>query len=253
MSKKVHPELLLFLQSEKVTEMSSIDKLFATLYWHSKNKTNGDGYVSPAQILTEIDEAEHTRPSNRTVGRLKAKSCVKKRSSDNRLTITLTLQKELDRDLSPLLSNKSVVSNDSLLSSDDFAHTPYYVRKVVTQINKSYEEKLYDCCAVMIRRLMETLLIELFEIKGCADSIKTADGNYVPFAQILSEAKNSSHLGIAKASQSLKKLSEFKTNIADRSAHQRTFIASKSDISNNWEGLKRVILDINGMACPPKS
>src|SRR5690348_1804158 len=49
-----------------------------------------------------------------------------------------------------------------------------YIERVTTQVNRSYESTCYDACAVMIRRLIETLIIEVFEAKGIADRIKDA-------------------------------------------------------------------------------
>jgi hypothetical protein len=43
---------------------------------------------------------------------------------------------------------------------------------VVEQINKSYDIELWDCCAVMCRRLLETLIIEVYEKLGRANEIK---------------------------------------------------------------------------------
>jgi hypothetical protein len=36
-----------------------------------------------------------------------------------------------------------------------------YIEKVVNQVNGCYENGWFDACAVMIRRLVETLIIEL--------------------------------------------------------------------------------------------
>ena len=38
-----------------------------------------------------------------------------------------------------------------------------YIEKIVHQINGSYVATCYDACAVMARRLLETLIIEAFE------------------------------------------------------------------------------------------
>src|SRR5687768_3640064 len=53
-----------------------------------------------------------------------------------------------------------------------------YIEAVVNQVNGCYERGWFDACAVMIRRLLETLIIEAFEANGLADKIKNASGDY---------------------------------------------------------------------------
>jgi hypothetical protein len=50
----------------------------------------------------------------------------------------------------------SLKPSDSLLPRELFSNTRGYLEKVVFQINGSYDQGLYDCCAVMCRRLGET-------------------------------------------------------------------------------------------------
>ncbi|HTY26322.1 MAG TPA: hypothetical protein VMC85_24560, partial [Desulfomonilaceae bacterium] len=51
-------------------------------------------------------------------------------------------------------------------------NTRGYIERVAFQINGSYEKGWFDACAVMMRRLIETLIIECFEAHGLALKIK---------------------------------------------------------------------------------
>jgi len=51
-----------------------------------------------------------------------------------------------------------------------------YLEKIVHQINGSYDNGWYDSCAVMIRRLIETLIIECYEAHNIAGKIKDPKG-----------------------------------------------------------------------------
>ena len=53
-----------------------------------------------------------------------------------------------------------------------------YIEKVSNQINGAYENGWYDACAVMLRRLIETLIIETFEHHKIASSDNQA-GDFV--------------------------------------------------------------------------
>src|SRR5258706_4927786 len=53
--------------------------------------------------------------------------------------------------------------------------TRHYLMMVVHQINTTYETACFDACAVMLRRLVESLIIEAFEAKGFDHEIKGPD------------------------------------------------------------------------------
>ena len=68
------------------------------------------------------------------------------------------------------------------LPCDLFASTRGSIERVVEQINRSYDVELWDCTAVMCRRLLETLIIETYEKAGRAADIKDKDGQFAMFS-----------------------------------------------------------------------
>jgi len=68
-------------------------------------------------------------------------------------------------------SKKAAKLSDSVLPRELFDGTRGYIEKVVSQINGSYDHGWYDCCAVMCRRLAETLIIEGYEEQGRSDEM----------------------------------------------------------------------------------
>jgi hypothetical protein len=73
----------------------------------------------------------------------------------------------------------TVKPSDSILPRELFANTRAYIERVVSQINGSYDHGFYDCCAVMCRRLVETLIIEVYESRARARDIKATDDNFL--------------------------------------------------------------------------
>lgn len=98
---------------------------------------------------------------------------------------------------------------------------------MVNQINGTYANAWYDACAVMIRRLIETLIIEVFEQHGIANKIKTPTGDFFYLSELiprtLSEGKWNLGRNAKKALPRLK-------SVGDRSAHNRRFNATHDDI-----------------------
>ena len=117
--------------------------------------------------------------------------------------------------------------NSALIPPSMFEDTRQYIEKVISQINKSYEEGLFDCCAVMCRRLLETLIIEVYEHKGIENKIKGADSNYFMLSGLVSKVENED---VFTPSRNLiSGLKAFK-RLGDLSAHNRRFNARNTDI-----------------------
>lgn len=56
--------------------------------------------------------------------------------------------------------------------------TRQYIENIANQANGAYENGWYDASAVMLRRLVETLIIEAFEHHQIDSKIKNADGDF---------------------------------------------------------------------------
>ncbi len=102
-----------------------------------------------------------------------------------------------------------------------------YIEKVVDQINGTYENGCYDACAVMIRRLIETLIIEAFEHHNIADKIKTPTGDFFYLSDLITHTLKETKWNLGRnAKQALPKLK----SVGDLSAHSRRYNAHRYDI-----------------------
>jgi hypothetical protein len=77
--------------------------------------------------------------------------------------------------------------SEQVLSHSVLRGTRGYVEKIVVQINGTYEHGWFDACAVMIRRLIETLIIELYEKHGIADRIKNPNGDFLQLGDLVTK------------------------------------------------------------------
>lgn len=119
-------------------------------------------------------------------------------------------------------------ANEFILPFAMVRGTRGYIEKVVNQINGCYEKGWFDGCAVMMRRLLETLIIECFEEHKIATKIQhptTAD--YLQLGELVdATVKEASwHLG-RNTKQALPRLKR----LGDQSAHSRRFTAYRDDI-----------------------
>ncbi len=95
------------------------------------------------------------------------------------------------------------------------------------QMNGCYEASWYDACAVMLRRLLETSIIEAFESHKLAEKITDKDGNYFQLSGLVSTLLAE---GSWKLSRNTRAALPKLRDLGHISAHSRYFVAQKSDI-----------------------
>ena len=143
------------------------------------------------------------------------------------ITLAKALQSEAPSSFVPP-SEGTKPSNQHVLPHALVSGTRGYIERVVFQINGCYENGWFDGCAVMMRRLIETLIIECFEAKGISDTIKnqkTGDFYYLSDLIRLTLSESTWNLG-RNTKRGLPKLKD----IGDFSAHARRFNAHREDI-----------------------
>src|SRR5580658_7980245 len=113
-----------------------------------------------------------------------------------------------------------------------------YIEKIANQANGAYENGWYDSCAVMIRRLIETLIIEAYEKHGIANKIQNAHGDFLYLRDLIGHSVSEQKWNLSRnCKQSLPKLKD----IGDKSAHSRRYIAQRGDIDPLLADIRLVV------------
>lgn len=116
-----------------------------------------------------------------------------------------------------------------------------YLERITHQINGTYTNGWYDSCAVMIRRLIETLIIESFENNNIAHMIKNQTGDFFYLSDLISKTLAESSWNLSRnARQALPKLKD----IGDKSAHSRRFNAVRNDIDKINPQIRVVVQEL---------
>ena len=120
--------------------------------------------------------------------------------------------------------------SSDLFPLEIFDNTRGYLTKTARQAILCYDYGLYDGCLVMIRRLIETLIIELFEHRNCKERILDKNGNYLFCGDLIDKLLEEKTLWTIGRNtiQCLPKIKQ----MGDLSAHNRRFNAKKSDIDS---------------------
>ena len=138
-------------------------------------------------------------------------------------------------------------SNQQILPLALTRNTRGYIEKVANQINGCYEKGWFDGCAVMMRRLLETLIIECFEKHGIADKIKDPKGDFLYLRDLITKTLQETKWSLGRNVKSA--LPDLK-DIGDKSAHGRRYNAHREDIdklSTEFRDVCQELLSIAGL------
>lgn len=136
------------------------------------------------------------------------------------------IQSNVDRELGPpeegLRSARQGVIPMSVVRG-----TRGYIERVSNQANGAYGNGWYDACAVMIRRLLETLIIEAFEHHKLEVKIKNPTGDFLYLKDLIDKCLQENAWNLSRnCKHAMPKLKD----IGDKSAHSRRYNAHRGDL-----------------------
>jgi hypothetical protein len=106
-----------------------------------------------------------------------------------------------------------------------------YIEAVCKQLNGCFKAAYYDAALVMLRRLLETLVIEAYEHLDRKGEIEAGGGRYHMLAGLVERATGiNGHKGLNVGRNTRNALEAVK-GLGDRSAHDRRFVAYAADLT----------------------
>ena len=222
----------------QINPFSNAQKAVSILWFHDQDTP---GIKMAATELSKIlRDNSIGNPTNTAefVKQIQKTKCVYKRNNSftlkepGKAVVLEWIQEILDGEIQPQV----IEIGAQIFPETVWKNTRGYIEKVSIQINGCYRNGFYDACAVLIRRVIETLIIECYEHLNRADEIKDSDGNYFMLSGLVTKAVDSkSGLNIGRDSKTA--LREIKA-AGDRSAHNRKYNARKNDIDKIADGFR---------------
>lgn len=139
-----------------------------------------------------------------------------------------------------------IPESEQVLPLAVLTNTRNYFVKVITQANGCYEHQWFDACSVLIRRFVETLIVEVYEAKGKASEIQDTNGDFYMLQKLIDATlseKTAWNLG-----RETKKTLPLVKKLGDRAAHNRRYVATKKDVDEVVPGLRIVADDLLHLA-----
>lgn len=120
----------------------------------------------------------------------------------------------------------TVAQLGTVLPNDLFSSLPTNIQSLFKQINASYENNLFDCTAVIMRRLLESLLVLSYQKAGIESEIM--NGTYhMTLDKIIKNAEQNSILALSAGTK--KDMALFK-DLGNYSAHKIWYNCTQGDI-----------------------
>lgn len=128
-------------------------------------------------------------------------------------------------------NNFSINHAGTILPDSLFNGLQSNIQSLCKQINASYENNLFDCAAVIMRRLLESLLVLCYQNAGIETEIMDKNGNYhISLDKIIKNAKQNKVLALSSNTRNDMPL--FK-DLGNYSAHKIWYNCTQQDIKPN--------------------
>ncbi len=122
----------------------------------------------------------------------------------------------------------------------DFGRGTRHLEQLVNEVNGSYQSAYYDGCAVLLRRILESLIISVFIAKKKTDSIRV-NGTFLQLEALIERVLAFDELHLSRdARRIMQQLKE----IGDVAAHNRTHLTSQQDIDDVKIGARRILNEL---------
>jgi len=248
----VHISLVDFCEVVKQLKRSNAEKALAILWYRDWQQP--DIALTPGQ-LTKVMVDHHVGTPNATLLAAAIRKTKLGNESKSGFTLKPGSRKIVHGWLPAGIEGMQPTMDHSTgyLPNAIWMGTRGYIESVCKQLNGCFRAAYYDAASVMLRRLMETLIIESYEHLKRENEIKDGDGNYFMLRYLVERANGKPpHAGLNLGRDAKKNLEDVKA-LGDKSAHNRRFIAHAPDLVNIQGGVRTAAQELIQIASLKKS
>lgn len=220
-------------------ELQHVDRAVALLWYYRQTQEYEER--SASDLSYDLQEQGFPKPN---VTRLDADLSKSRYTVRGRRHGTFQLDirrlSELDEKYSELLDRTALSIQDTILPADWVAGTRGYLERLVLQINGSYQLGFYDSCAVLCRRLLESLIIEVYISQTRQHEIQ-GEGVFLELHALIAHIRGDKSVSLGRKSSST--MDDIK-QLGDTAAHDRTYITQQIDIDDVKVRYRRLIMEL---------
>jgi hypothetical protein len=224
-----------------LSSLSELDRALQLAFYHLRvSEVREFSANDCAQWLADLNFA---RPnSSRLSGRLKKSEHAVKGSKAHLYRLHHDFTKKMEARFPYLTKDSQEVSDHgTVLPPALYANSRGFIESIAKQINRSYEENIFDGCAVLMRRLEEVLLVLSYEHLKIEGAIKDTGGQYIALEGIVANAAGNSTLNLSRNSR---KAIEIFRNLGNFSAHKITYTCKREFIKEKIDEYRALVEEL---------
>lgn len=216
--------------------LSHVDRAIAFLYYYSNSQEFEERSVS--ELAMDLSEEGFPKPrATRLRGDLRRSRYTIRGSRPDTFRIDVRRFAELDDRYAELLRRAPIPQSDSIVPTTMVAGTRIYLERIVAQINACYDQGLYDACAVLCRRLMESLILETYISKNRHAEIQQ-NGMFLRLDRLIEVICSDQSIVLNRNTP--RTMADIK-QIGDTAAHDRVYVTQQRDIDDVKLRYRRMI------------
>ncbi|MBR0757315.1 DUF4145 domain-containing protein [Bradyrhizobium jicamae] len=238
----MHLSLDDFCEVLKKSALKNAEKALAVLWYFDREQA---GVAKTAGELTKVLDDHHVGTPNQTLLAEAIRKTKLAESSRSGFSLKPGSRRVIRDWLPDLEGVQPTMDHDSgLLPESIWKNTRGYIEEVCRELNGSFKHAYYNAAAVMLRRLLETLIIEAYEHLGRETEIRDGGGNYLMLSDLAERAcGENGHRGLNLGRDSKKALKDAR-NIGNWSAHARRFLAHSGDLTKLQAGTRLLVQEL---------
>ena len=219
--------------------LSHTDRAIALLYYYRETQQFEERTAS--SLASDLFEEGFPKPNVTHLKANLAKSKLTLKGKQNG-SFRLDLRKvpELAENYGAHLKTKKVEVGNAVLPAEWVAGTRVYLEKMVYQVNGSYEYGFFDGCAALCRRLMESLIVEVYIHERRQHEIQQS-GVFIPLEKLIKYIAGDPKIPLGRnSSQTMNEIKQ----LGDTAAHDRTYITPQIDVDDLKSRYRRLIKEL---------
>ena len=219
--------------------LSHTDRAIALLWYYRQTQEFEERTAS--ELANDLHDEDFPKPNVTRLSRdlTRSRSTIKGQRKGS-FQIDVRRLSDLEEKYGQFLATKKVDVGDSVVLNDWVKGTRIYLERLVHQINGSYDYGFYDACATMSRRLMESLIVEIYIHNGRHHEIQN-DGMFLGLERLIAHVRADKQLTLGRNTP--KTMTEVK-QLGDTAAHDRVYVTSKQDIDDLLARYRRMLQDL---------
>jgi hypothetical protein len=220
-------------------DLTSAQYAIALLWYYRESQQYDERTAS--ELATDLKEEGFPKPNvTRLHADLSRSPYTVRGGRKKSFQVAIRKLQALNDQYAEIASINRVAVTNHVLPAEWFKGTRPYLEQLVHQINGAYQFGFYDACAVLCRRLMESLLIETYVHQQRASDIQL-NGKFVMLERLISTARTDKALTLGRNTP--KTMDEIKS-LGDTAAHDRTYITPQPDLDEVRVKYRRLISDL---------